>query len=288
MLIDMQIKPCWYYHRERLNNQKETRGERMRSCDWQEKTERIQYIANSGVLVEIGSKRILIDALTKSKIPMFKSTPEDIYQQLLNQEPPYDQIDFLLVTHQHSDHFDVERVLSFLKNSQKTKVIAPEEVVFALRKEAPDVLSERLYGMNPALGQSETIYLEGLRIKGMAMRHEGETDTVIFHLAYLIDGGKKVLHLGDAAPVSENFEGFHLREEKIQVLLANFPYAGIPRARQIIRDFIEPQRMAVIHLPDPNQDRWGWIKATQKSYQRNRKDFVSTDFLKNTGDWILV
>ncbi|SDY97122.1 MBL fold metallo-hydrolase [Tindallia californiensis] len=260
----------------------------MRSCDWQEKTERIQYIANSGVLVEIGSKRILIDALTKSKIPMFKSTPEDIYQQLLNQEPPYDQIDFLLVTHQHSDHFDAERVLSFLRNSQKTKIIAPEEVIFSLRKEAPDVSSERLYGMNPALGQSETIYLEGLRIKGMAMRHEGETDTAILHLAYLMDGGKKVMHLGDAAPEKENFDTFQLKEEVVDVLLANFPYAGIPKARQLVREYIAPKKMAVIHLPDPDKDRWGWRKATQKSYLRSKQDFVKTVFFKEMGERIEI
>ncbi|SFH83575.1 L-ascorbate metabolism protein UlaG, beta-lactamase superfamily [Tindallia magadiensis] len=260
----------------------------MRSCGGQEKTESIQYIANAGVLVELGGKKILIDALTKSKVPMFKSTPEVVYQQLLKQEPPYNPIDFLLVTHQHSDHFDAERVLAFLRSSQRTKIVAPEEVIASLRKEAPDISTERLYGMNPALGQSETIYLEGLRIKGMAMQHEGEREIEILHLAYLIDGGKKVMHLGDAAPRQENFHLFRLKEEAVDVLLANFPYAGIPKARQLVREFIAPKKMAAIHLPDPDKDRWGWIKATQKSYQRSKEDFVKTVFLKETGDRIEI
>lgn len=244
----------------------------------------VSYIANAGVLVNMGGKKILIDALCQSETPLYKSTPENVYQSILKQEPPFDGIDFLLVTHHHSDHFNRDMVVSFLESSKKTAFISTEGIVSRIQRHAPQLDSNRFYAMAPGLRHSQSLKKDGVTIRAMSMIHDGEEFSETQNLAFLIDNGKKVMHLGDAAPVPENFQSFGMKGQEINLLLANFPYAGIPGARKTVRECIAPKKMAVIHLPDPNKDRWGWIKATQRSHERVSKDFTKTIFLKEAGD----
>jgi len=252
----------------------------------QENKDHIIYIANAGVLIKLADKKILIDALSRSDVPLFRSTPDGAYHQMLNREPPYDGIDFMLITHDHSDHYNQEMVISFLEKTPETFLVASEGIISRIRKQAPGLNSNRFYAMDPALRKSETLTIDGVNIRAMSMQHDGEEFVDVNNMAFLVDAGKKVLHLGDAAPTLENFLPFFLLDDEVDLLLANFPYAGVPKARKIVRGCIGPKEMAVLHLPDPDKDQWGWTRATRRSHDRNKNDFVKTTFFYDSGDML--
>jgi L-ascorbate metabolism protein UlaG (beta-lactamase superfamily) len=68
----------------------------------------VRYVANSGMLVTVDGRRFLIDAPIRSGVdPYATSSPEE-RQRLEGAQPPYDNIEAILITHWHEDHFSAD------------------------------------------------------------------------------------------------------------------------------------------------------------------------------------
>lgn len=142
---------------------------------------------------------------------------------------------------------------------------------------------------NAALGSKESIRINGINVESVSMLHDGKEFEHVHNIAYLIDvEEKKILHVGDAKPISENYCNLNLTERNIDLLLVPFPYVGLSAGRQVIREYIRPKKISAIHLPDRNLDSNGWIDATKKSYIKVKNDFIETIFLEDIGDCIII
>ncbi len=250
---------------------------------------KITYVSNAGVLIEINDKKILIDALCSFKSPFYKSTPKNIWDQIIKGTPPFDGIDVMLITHHHRDHFDVGGVSEFLDQNPNAVVISTPEVISSIRSHVCDIKDINLITLNFGFHCREKVKVNGVDIESISMIHEGKEYGQTNNLAFLIEyDGVKVLHLGDAAPVRENFEFLNLKEYSINLLIASFPYAGLPGARKIIRDYINPKKICIVHLPHRELDSDGWIDTTKRSYGRVKNNFVQTIFLEDIGGTVSI
>lgn len=247
----------------------------------------LTYIANAGVLLRINNKKILIDGLCASEIPLFKNTQPDIYEKLIAGVPPYDNIDLMLITHNHSDHFDAEMCGNFLKQSPNTFVIANSDVISRIKDYVCKENWESLIELQPKTYCREKIKVKDIVIEAISMLHDGHNYSDVNNLAFLIECGKKVLHLGDAAFVKENSEALKL-EDGIDLLIANFPWVCLPAARKIIKENIKPQKLAIVHLPNLELDSLGWINSAKKNYERVRDKFMPTELLEDLGLSIII
>jgi len=242
----------------------------------------VTYISNAGVLLKLNDKKILIDGFCKSIYnPIYKDIPSDICDQITLGVPPFDNIDLMLITHEHPDHFYAESIGEFLKYNLNVFVISTCEVISKIKSLVDYNVYTRLIDLNPALHQREKIKVNGISIQAISMIHDGKEYADVSNLAYLIDYGKTILHLGDAAPSKANFESLNLKKYQIDLLIANFPYVLLSLARRIVQNYINPQKIAIVHLPYQELDKYGWIKATKRSYQRVENEFIKTEFLEN-------
>lgn len=241
------------------------------------------YIANAGVLININSKKVVIDGLNNANYQLYKGTPIEISEKIIGGIPPFDNIDVMLITHNHSDHFDMESVAKFLQKNSDTVVVSNHDVISTIRSHISGIEETRLIGILPKYQCEERIQVKGIDIVAFSLVHDGKENAEVNNLAFLIDSSKKVLHLGDGAAIKENYEGLNLQKYKIDLLIANFPYVSVPSARKIIMDYIKPRKIAVVHLPYEERDRFGWIKAAKKSYERVKDSFVETEFLEGIG-----
>ena len=66
----------------------------------------VTYVGNSGFLVTIGESKILIDGIFTGFAPEYIQ-PAEIKELIANAQPPFDNIDLILVTHAHGDHFNL-------------------------------------------------------------------------------------------------------------------------------------------------------------------------------------
>lgn len=249
----------------------------------------ITYVSNAGVLIEFPGEKILIDGLCQPNIPLWKSTPADIKRQLLEGLPPFDRLDTMLYTHHHSDHFDSGSTAEFIKRQPETAVIATQVAVSQLKSHLPAADDYNFIVLNPPLHGKESYTAKGAAIRAISMLHDGQDFSSIQNLAYLIElDGQKVLHLGDAMSIDENYAHLDLLAEEIDLLIASFPNIGIPAHRQRIEKYIRPRKIAVVHLPYREMDEFGWIAATLKSYQRVKNDFIETVFFEEPGDSLIL
>ncbi len=248
----------------------------------------ITYVSNAGVLINIDDKKILIDGLCNSKVPMYKNTPVEIGEKLIKGVSPFDNIDIILVTHNHSDHFDANLVASFLSQNPNTVIVSNSSVISHIKNCSFSINTDNLIKLEPDLNCSESIKVKDVDILAISMLHEGKDMEDINNLAFLIDYGTRVLHLGDAAPVKENFEMLVFKEKKIDLLIANFPYVCIPRARKMIKNYINTEKVFVVHLPHKRLDEFNLIDRTKRSYNRSKDKFIHTTFLEDIGQTVNI
>ena len=249
---------------------------------------KVTYVSNAGVLLEIAGKKILIDSLCDSVMPIYKNTPKEIKEQILCGLPPFDNIDIMLVSHHHSDHFEPKSVAEFLQRNRRAILISTPETVRRLKKEDPALSESRLIAPPLQVHETEKLDSNGIRIQVISMIHEGKDFRDVENFAYLIEvNGTCILHPGDAKPMEENFNHPGLVGNSINLLLAPFPYVGIPSGHAVIENQIKPEKIVAIHLPHQELDQFNWIKGTKKSYARVQDRFVETIFFEEMGDSVI-
>lgn len=95
---------------------------------------RLTYIANAGVLLNLQGKKILIDGLCREGFDLYPPTPDKIVEDILSGLPPYDGIDLMLFTHHHGDHFDPELVAAYVRNGGTATVVSTEKAIALLKQ----------------------------------------------------------------------------------------------------------------------------------------------------------
>ena len=98
----------------------------------------ITYIANEGVLISSGDKQVLIDGLHREYKPDYAFPPKNLLTALETAQPPYNEIDLVLVSHLHLDHFHPESVGLHLKNNPRAQLLSSEQIADGVKKEYGD------------------------------------------------------------------------------------------------------------------------------------------------------
>jgi len=85
---------------------------------------RITYVGNAGYLLEADGRKILIDALLGSYQSQYVQLPREIQIRLENAESPFDNVDLVLATHYHHDHFGARSVGRYLLSELKAQFVS--------------------------------------------------------------------------------------------------------------------------------------------------------------------
>lgn len=237
----------------------------------------VRYLSNMGVSIEGGKHKVLIDSICTGTEANFIETISEIKKGIIMNRSPYDSIDVMLFTHKHEDHFDFKSVSDYLKyrKNQNTSLILTKgaKELFQYNEPFDNVVSVSL-----EKGTYDTIQVNGLNIKIYGMRHEGKIFEDIQNLAFLVEmDNKKVLHLGDAAPFSDNFDEFNFINEKIDLVIAPFLYLNMETGRKIIEDQIKPRKVLVTHLPKPENDLFGWNRVAYQKLKQMKVGITKFD-----------
>lgn len=248
------------------------------------------HIANAGFLVKCNGKRVLIDALHTHKQSFYETVNRRLYEDIRSGVTPFGQIDILLFTHSHADHFDSKATADFLIESKETYVVAPPDVVRLLIKENMYYkFKERVLTCEVDDGEEAIeMTILGVKIKAMRFIHQAYLDrgkrVLDFeNYGYLIDfGSKKILHVGDAEINDSNFKNRHLAEEKIDIALLNFPFLILEIGQKIVDNLIFPSEVGYIHFPDVEHDKFNWIDQAESELKKcRRNDMKSTLYTKS-------
>lgn len=85
---------------------------------------KIEFVASQGVLITNSDKQILIHALLKKKFDYLGVLPDVELSKIKNAQGIYSDIDIILTTHIHDDHFNAELNGNHFANNTKARFLA--------------------------------------------------------------------------------------------------------------------------------------------------------------------
>jgi Tol biopolymer transport system component len=150
----------------------------------------ITFVDNDCFLIASGETKILTDA---SEI-----VPPKVWQRIAQAQPPFDDVDLLLSTHAHGDHFDAELTRAYLERNPNGIFVSTRETVDLLQKDYPafEEVQERVKAFEPGEGERIAVTLNGIDLEILNLPHGVSCANIgfIIHI-----GGRKVLHTGDVS-----------------------------------------------------------------------------------------
>lgn len=217
------------------------------------------YLANAGVLVEHGDKKVLFDPLFRLSDGFYRSLPEDMENKLLVGEPPFDGVDAVLITHIHLDHFSPNLLLNYLMINTQARLFAPAQAVSSLLRfttEEDAGLVDRVVSLNLSqYGRPTRHELDGIVVETVRVPHAGwpdrnrGTQNLVYRVT--LNNARTVLHLGDAATQWDLFERFseHWRARQLDMLFTPYWFFLEGDGQRIIFSLLKPTEAVGVHVP---------------------------------------
>ncbi len=214
----------------------------------------VTQLAVAGFMVSAAGKTLLIDALHRH--PQHAPGPETL-EKLENALPPFDNVDLILVSHSHTDHFHPESVAEHLIQNPEAVLVSGRLV----RDELAELPSfehfhDRVIVVSPEPGEVVEIEANGIAMKIFRLSHgERNQDYSADNLGMVADmGGTKIFNTGDIMPYgqTEIFQRARMDRDGIDIAFLAFHMfdADFPEAATIIDSYIQPRYIVPSHLDE--------------------------------------
>lgn len=211
----------------------------------------ITYLANEGVLIQKGENKVLIDALFDGYFEDYLHPDQALREQMLLGKGSFDNVDLVLVTHRHRDHFETQVTGNFLEAHIESRFLSNYQVVDSLKLDYDGYgsFSSRVIGHEKSLKTIKNTFGE-IKVISFFIEHAGgRRDPPAENLCFIIEiDGTKVLHVGDADMDQERFDQLKLNSYDIDVALIPYWYLADSEGKSIIES-IGAQQMIGIHYP---------------------------------------
>lgn len=255
---------------------------------------KVTYIANEGFLIEAANKKILVDGLFDRIDGDWCDSPSDSVVELMEKaEAPFDNIDLILITHQHRDHFNKDVVAKHLLNNPKAKIICPKQVEKALSENANYAsFKTNIIAITPQMFADSTVSVSDIDIRILRLEHSHYMieDTAtremlskhrnVENLGFVfIVNGTKLFHCGDTNPLNEKeYATFALVEDEIDIaFIERLFFSKGKKSIEILNTYIAPKSMVLMHISPVNKSMFINFFKEEKAVKifENKMDFYN-------------
>jgi len=237
------------------------------------------YIANSGVLIQVGSNKVLIDAFFSDGKGRFMTPEGSQLDAMVNGKPPYNNLSLALATHAHPDHFSPDQIGKLLSVNKKLKLLATPHTVDSIEAAIDnfEVIHDRTLTF-PLSRSWKTYSQEGMTVKAAYAKHAGKSNARVQGLIYLVNfNGKKILHLGDADMDTNRFAELKLEYEEVDIAFVPFWYLTNFYGVEFISQNISAKIVVAVHIPE---------NYNQQSLDKIKKFMPQAVLFQNAGQSI--
>ena len=211
----------------------------------------LTYVANAGALVASGESKVLIDGLFDKPNPEYRAPAPEILDKMMKGAAPFDDVDLVIVTHNHPDHFDAGVALRYLEARPESVLVAPSDAVEAMRRAAADwtKLGRRVVALDIKVGEQTKRDVAGIPVTAFRTLHSGDRESPM-NLMYLFElGGRRVFHEGDSNGKPEVYQGFGLGSAPVDLALVHYWFPLDPNCARWLQEVLKPGHIALTHLP---------------------------------------
>jgi len=190
--------------------------------------------------------------------------PEATKQALIHGRAPYDNINAIVISHTHADHFAAEDVLSYLQAFPETKLIGPKQAVdqvLTLLKghQSAKLIGSQMHSIDLLLDDAPLsvevgmMTFEALRIPHSGWPGRAEIENIVFRvtLGNTSDGASTVMHMGDADADVQHYLPYKQHWQTRQTDMAFPPYWFYDSAEgnDILQEIINARQSVGVHVP---------------------------------------
>jgi L-ascorbate metabolism protein UlaG (beta-lactamase superfamily) len=204
---------------------------------------RVTFVGNAGFLITVGDKKVLIDAFFTGFPPGY-TLPFNVKSLLLNAEPQFDQVDLILATHDHADHFSAEMVQQHMQNNPSAVFISTTQATRQLAD-----FGNRVIAVDPVAGAPVNAEANGIQVEAIYLSHgtppSGSTE--IYNNGYVVTiNGIKIFHTGDNAVLKDVVQ-YNLSDQSIDLAFIEHFYLRNSASRGILDINIGAKYIFPIH-----------------------------------------
>jgi L-ascorbate metabolism protein UlaG (beta-lactamase superfamily) len=169
---------------------------------------------------------------------------------MMSDKGTFAEVDLLLVTHPHGDHFNPKLTIEFLRHHTHCRLVAHTQVVDLLRKEEGFAQIElQIHEVKLDPGTYEKIILNGIHVDVLCLNHMS-ADSSMKNLAFIVElGGARFLHLGDSSidQSEAHLNNYPFERSRVDILFLN----RVDRSemtRKFIAEKIKPSQIVAMHI----------------------------------------
>jgi L-ascorbate metabolism protein UlaG (beta-lactamase superfamily) len=211
----------------------------------------VTYIGNEGFLISMGDTKVVIDALTDSKY--YVSPSESLVVKMMEDVAPFDNVDYLLVTHDHADHFNAGMVSRYLARRPAVLFIGSPQTCGKLVA-ADSLAGRQIVPIDMERGEQRTVRGGKALVRVLRLDHGSSRETN--NLAFLVTAnGRTFLHVGDARLVenTEFLRAIDWGSYSVDLLFLEFFDRGSD-VQALIDTLIRPKQVILMHIPGGEEE----------------------------------
>jgi L-ascorbate metabolism protein UlaG (beta-lactamase superfamily) len=203
----------------------------------------VTFVGNSGFLVTVGDKKVMVDAFFEGFPPGY-SLPETVQNLLMNAQPPFDNVDLILASHDHADHFSARMVRQHMQNNSKAVFVSTTQATNKLAD-----FRDRVIALDPVAGTPVQAEANGLLVEAIYLSHgyPPNDPSEIFNNSYVVTINEiKIFHAGDITDLNDILP-YNLGDRNIDFAFIPHFYLLEEAARSILWDEVGIKYLFPIH-----------------------------------------
>lgn len=224
---------------------------------------RITLLANAGLLLQYKGSKILLDGIYCTQSP-FSNLREDTWDALLKGEGPFEQIDYLIFTHEHSDHFSPEMTRTYLMRQKVKGVFFPSTNSPQQRDLCTYLAKQKIpfYCLTRSDDHKWFPLNDQITVLPYFTRHVGKLFGSVPHCCYLISfGDKRFLFTADVDYTWETLEGL----PPLTAVFLNPLFLGALHTNKFFKGRLFAHTFCIYHIPSPEDDLWNVLPVLRKN-----------------------
>lgn len=243
---------------------------------------KITYIANAGIMITGAEKKILIDGIHSFEPFGFSPVPATVLNHIIEGQGIYEDIDYLLFTHCHKDHFNKDKLTDYCLLNTPQMLVLPKD------GSSLENITGHITFLDMELW-AEKVILEENDLKLIAYKtiHDGKDYRNVDHYVYQINLLEHhILVMGDTDFRCPELETM-LANQSIDILIVNWLFLNNRIGRAFINK-VNPQQLLIYHLPFENEDRYNYIKIAKSDLKKHQSEIPKTTLLLSCEEFIMV
>lgn len=257
---------------------------------------KIVCIANCGLLVESPQAKVLVDGIyqvekTDKKstganiLPaeeLFSSISSVVLDRIIQGVGEFSDIDGLLFTHYHWDHFSAEKARQHLRNNPLASILLPynEDPEMIAIQERAGKSGTKLMTMHLPIGRKGVHVIKDICIHYCRVPHTGIEWFHTPHYSFLLEiHGKKIYISGDA-DYTDGHQQEILAGEDITLGFFNALHFIFKAGRDTINR-LHPKRVVMYHIPFEKDDLHGFRRVSQRVLDRYRHNLPPCEMVEH-------